>query len=220
MIEAAFKALGDLTSPEFRSVLWKAIGLTLGLFVAILLGVQALFYFLTFFSSPWIETFAAIGASLGLVAAFFFLMAPVTSVFAGFFLDDIATKVEKKHYPQDKPGTPLAILRSISVALQFAALVLITNVLALPLVFTGFGIFVLIFINAYLLSREYFEMAAMRHVSVDEAKDLRKRYASEIFMAGLIPALIALVPILNLTVPLFSTSYFVHLFKKVKASSV
>jgi CysZ protein len=219
MIDAAFKALGDLFSPEFRSVLWKAIGLTLGLFAAIFAGVQALFYFLTFFTTPWIETLAAIGASLGLLAAFFFLMAPVTSVFAGLFLDQIAEKVELKHYPKDKPGTPLTTLRAMTVALQFAAVVLVANVFALPLVFTGVGIFVLLFINAYLLSREYFEMAAMRHMSVAEAKALRKNNASDVLIAGFLPAAIALVPILNLTVPLFSTSYFVHLFKKVKKSS-
>ncbi len=220
MIDAAFKALGDLLSPEFRSVLWKAIGLTLGLFVAIFAGVQSLFYFLTFFTTPWIETLAAIGASLGLLAAFFFLMAPVTSVFAGLFLDQIAEKVELKHYPKDKPGTPLTTVRAMMVALQFGAVVLVANIFALPLVFTGVGIFVLLFINAYLLSREYFEMAAMRHMSVEEAKALRKSNASDVLFAGFIPAALALVPILNLTVPLFSTSYFVHLFKKVQKSSV
>jgi CysZ protein len=218
MIEAAFKALGDLTSPEFRSVLWKAIGLALGLFVAIFAGVQALFYFLTFFQTPWLETLAAIGASLGLFVAFFFLMAPVTSVFAGLFLDDIAEKVELKHYPKDKPGTPLKTMQAVWLALQFGAVVLVANIFALPLVLTGVGIFVLIFINAYLLSREYFELAAMRHMPVIEAQELRKKHASDVLFAGFIPALLALIPFVNLTVPLFSTSYFVHLFKKLQKS--
>jgi CysZ protein len=218
MIEAAFKALGDLTSPEFRSVLWKAIGLALALFVAIFAGVQALFYFLTFFQTPWLETLAAIGASLGLFVAFFFLMTPVTSVFAGLFLDDIAEKVERKHYPNEKPGTPLKTMQAVRLALQFGAVVLLANVFALPLVFTGVGIFVLIFINAYLLSREYFELAAMRHMPVIEAQELRKKHASDVLFAGFIPALLALIPFVNLTVPLFSTSYFVHLFKKLQKS--
>jgi CysZ protein len=218
MIEAAFKALGDLTSPEFRSVLWKAIGLALALFVAIFAGVQALFYFLTFFQTPWLETLAAIGASLGLFVAFFFLMTPVTSVFAGLFLDDIAEKVERKHYPNEKPGTPLKTMQAVWLALQFGAVVLVANIFALPLVFTGVGIFVLVFINAYLLSREYFELAAMRHMPVIEAQELRKKHASDVLFAGFIPAFLALIPIVNLTVPLFSTSYFVHLFKKLQKS--
>jgi CysZ protein len=218
MIEAAFKALGDVTSPEFRAILIKAIALALGLFIAIFVGVQALFYFLTFFQTPWLETLAAIGASLGLIVAFFFLMTPVTSVFAGLYLDQVAEKVELKHYPKDKPGTPLKTVQAVWLALQFAAVVLVANIFALPLVFTGVGIFVLIFINAYLLSREYFELAAMRHMSVDEAKELRKKHASDILIAGFLPAFLALIPFVNLTVPLFSTSYFVHLFKKLLKS--
>jgi CysZ protein len=218
MIEAAFKALGDVTSPEFRAVLIKAIALAFGLFVAIFVGVQALFYFLTFFQTPWLETVAAIGATLGLFVAFFFLMAPVTSVFAGLYLDQVAEKVELKHYPKDKPGTPLKTVQAVWLALQFGAVVLVANIFALPLVFTGVGIFVLIFLNAYLLSRESFELAAMRHMSVDDAKELRKKHASDILIAGFLPALLALIPFVNLTVPLFSTSYFVHLFKKLLKS--
>ena len=76
MIKAAFRALGDVTSPEFRSILWKAIGLALLLFVLILAGVEALFWFLTFVPWPWLETILALGAGLGLLVAFFFLMAP------------------------------------------------------------------------------------------------------------------------------------------------
>jgi CysZ protein len=75
-------------------------------------------------------------------------------------------------------------------------------------------------INAYLLSREYFEMAAMRFMEPQDAKDLRKTNGAAIFIAGLLPAVMSLVPFLNLTVPLFSTSYFVHLFKQVQRSSV
>jgi CysZ protein len=73
--------------------------------------------------------------------------------------------------------------------------------------------------NAFLLGREYFEMAAMRHMPPAEARKLRKENSPQIFIAGLLPALLALVPIVNLAVPLFATSYFVHLFKQVRASS-
>ncbi len=77
----------------------------------------------------------------------------------------------------------------------------------------------LVLINAYLISREYFEMAAMRVMAPEEARDLRRENAMTVLIAGLLPALLALVPIVNLTVPLFATSYFVHLFRTVRASS-
>jgi CysZ protein len=220
MLKAAYNALGDLTSPEFRGILWKAIGLSLALFIAVFFAVQAAFWFLTLFPWPWVETIAAIGAGLGLLVAFFFLMVPVTALFAGLYLDDVAAKVEQKHYARDGLGKPLPTLKSILLAAQFALLVLVVNILALPLVFTGFGVIALIVINAYLLSREYFEMAAMRFMPVEEAKDFRKENGLAVFAAGFIPAIMALVPVVNLTVPIFATSYFVHLFKQVKSTSV
>lgn len=219
MLTAAFRALGDLTSPDFRNILFKAVGLSVVLFVTIFLAVQALFRLLTFFSSPWLESLAEIGASLGLLVSFFFLMAPVTAMFAGLYLDGVAEKVEAKHYTADPPGRPQPFLKGLLLAVQFGLVVLAVNVLALPLVFTGLGAMVLVVINAYLLSREYFEMAAMRFMSPIEAKELRKDNAVNIFTAGFLPALMTLVPIINLTVPLFATSYFVHLFKQVKRSS-
>ncbi len=220
MIKAAYRALGDITSPEFRNILLKAIGLTLVMFIAVFLAVQSAFWFLTFFPYPWIETLVAIGAGLGLFVAFFFLMAPVTAIFAGLYLDDVAAKVEQRHYALEPPGKPLSTLKALGISVQFGLLVLLINVLALPLVFTGFGAIVLVTINAYLLSREYFEMAAMRHMDLEDAKEFRKDNGYQVFVAGLLPALMSVVPILNLVVPIFSTSYFVHLFKQAKRSSL
>ena len=74
--------------------------------------------------------------------------------------------------------------------------------------------------NAYLISREYFEMVAMRHMPVDDARLLRKQNTLQVFTAGLFPAALALIPVINVAAPLFATSYFVHIFKQVAASSV
>jgi CysZ protein len=219
MLSASFKALGDLLSPEFSSVLLKAVGLTLVLFNAVLVAVEVIISTLTLVSWPWAEAVLAIGTGLLLVVAFFFLMAPVTAIFAGLFLDDVALRVETRHYPRDARGTPLTAARSIAIALQFAAVVLAINLAILPLVFTGIGAAALVAANAYLIGREYFEMVAMRHMPVDEARLLRKENTPRILAAGIIPALLSLVPVLNLAVPLFATSYFVHIFKQVRASS-
>jgi CysZ protein len=93
------------------------------------------------------------------------------------------------------------------------------NIAVLPLVFTGIGALALIVANAYLLSREFFEMIAMRHMPVDEARLLRRDNTPRIFAAGLVPALLSMIPVVNLVVPLFATSYFTHIFKQVRASS-
>jgi CysZ protein len=219
MLSATLKALGDLLSPEFRSILWKAIGLTLLLFVVLFTAVEALLWFLTLVPWPWAETLIGVAAGLGLVFLFFFLMAPVTAMFAGLYLDTVAEKVERKHYAAGPAGRALPTLTSLRLTVQFALFVLLLNLVALPFIFTGIGAVVLVVINAYLLSREYFELAAMRVLSLEDAKALRKDNAATIFVAGFLPAFLTLVPILNLAVPLFATAYFVHLFRRVMASS-
>jgi CysZ protein len=219
MISAAFKALGDLLSKEFRSVLFKATAMTLALFVAILVGVEVLLSYLMVIPWPWAETLAAIGAGLVLLVAFFFMMAPVTAIFAGLYLDDVAGRVEARHYSGDPKGVPLSGFRAVQTSLQFALIILVVNIAVLPFVFTGIGAVALIVANAYLLSREFFEMIAMRHMPVDEARLLRKANTPRVFAAGFVPALLSIIPVVNLVVPLFATSYFMHIFKQVRATS-
>lgn len=218
-MKAAFKALGDLLSPDFRSVLVKALGLTLGLFIAVLVITEVLISSFSHFSWPWADRLVELGTGVALLVAFFFLMSPVTAAFAGLFLDQIAEKVEERHYPLDPRGTPLPMGRAIVTAIQFFIVVLLVNLAVLPSVFFGIGAFVLVAANAYLIGREYFELVAMRHMPVEEARALRKENSPAVFVAGLLPAMMSLVPLLNLAVPLFATSYFTHFFKMVRASS-
>jgi len=219
MLKSAVRAFGDLFSPEFRSVLFKALGMTIALFIAVLVIAELLIASFTHFSWPWADRLVEVGTGLALLIAFFFLMSPVTAAFAGLFLDQIAEKVEERHYPWDPRGTPLPAGRAILMALQFFIVVLLVNLAVLPMVFFGFGAFVLVAANAYLIGREYFEMVAMRHMPVEEAKILRKENSPTVFVAALLPAAMSVVPFVNLVVPLFSTAYFTHLFKSVQASS-
>ena len=54
---------------------------------------------------------------------------------------------------------------------------------ALPfMLFAGIGFLILFLANAYLLGREYFELAAMRFHPPEEAKAMRKRHAGYVFL--------------------------------------
>ena len=220
MIAAALLALQDALSPQFRKVLWKALGLAILLFIGILIGLEVTILILVAFPWPWLETTLAVVTGLGVFAAFFFLMAPVTAVFAGLFLDDIAALVEIRDYPNDAPGKPLATATAIWTGVQFGLLVLMVNLLLLPTLLIGIGAVMMVIGNAYLLGREYFSMIAMRHMPARDAHALRKLNAARVFAAGLIPAGLALIPLVNLFVPLFATSYFVHIFKKIQAEPI
>ncbi len=205
----------DVLSPEFRSILWKAIGLTLLVFVGVMatlwIGREALLVL----PWPWLDEVIAGAASLVLLVVFFFLMAPVTAIFAGLFLDTAADIVEVNHYPHHPKGTPPSAWSSALMGLQFGLLVLAVNILVLPTVFFGIGVAIMLIANAYLLGREYFTMVAMRHMTARQAATMRKTNSGRVWAAGLVPAGLALIPFLNIMVPLFSTSYFVHIFKKI-----
>ncbi|MGE0212933.1 MAG: sulfate transporter family protein [Parvibaculaceae bacterium] len=215
MIPAAFRAFSDVLSPAFRTVLLKAVGLSLVLFVAVFLGVQGAIMVFVGLPWPWLDTVVQVVAGLGLLAAFFFLMSPVTALFAGLYLDEIAGLVETRHYPGDRPGVPLNTVTALLTGLQFAGLVLLVNLVVLPTVFLGIGVLVILTANAYLLGREYFELIAMRHLPVADARRLRRENRLHLWTAGFVPAAWALVPFVNLAVPLFATAYFVHIFKRL-----
>ena len=78
-------------------------------------------------------------------------------------------------------------------------------VLALT-IFTGVGLVSFFVLNGYLLGREYFELAAMRHMPAADARDLFDRHWPKVFFAGALVAVVVAVPVLNLLTPLFATA--------------
>lgn len=219
MLQASLLAFRDAFSPELRNVLWKSIGLTLALFILVMIAVQIALSMLVGFPWPWLDTVIAVAAGLGLFAGLFFLMAPVTAMFAGLYLDDIADLIERRDYPQHRPGTPLPAAQAVLTGLRFGFFVLAVYLALLPTLLLGIGAVAMVLANAYLLGREYFEMVAMRHMPADEARRLRKENAPRVLAAGFIPALLVVIPFVNIITPLFSTVYFVHIFKRVLADS-
>jgi CysZ protein len=216
MLEAALRAFRDTFSPGMRTVLWKALGLTVVLFIVVMVAVQIALSMLVGFPWPWLDTVVAVAAGLGLFAGMFFLMAPVMALFAGLYLDDIADLVERRDYPQHPPGTPLPTTQAILTGVRFGLLVLVVTLALLPTLLLGIGAVAMVLANAYLLGREYFEMVATRHMPVDEARKLRKENAPRVLAAGFIPAFLVAVPFVNIITPIFSTIYFVHIFKQIR----
>jgi CysZ protein len=96
--------------------------------------------------------------------------------------------------------------------------VLAVNIVALLLLLIpGINVIAFYLGNGYLLGREYFELAAMRHLPLEDAKRLRKANVGYVWMCGLIIAGLASVPILNLITPIFATAFMVHIYKQLAA---
>ena len=232
IIEAAGAAIGRLFTPQFRRVLFKSLGITILALIALWFGLHQAFDALAL---PWIDVLlpgfpawagwigliAAILVGIGLALAMALLVAPVTAIVAGLFLDDIADVVEKNDYPADPPGQAMPALPALFMSLKFFGVVVLANLFALLLLFVpGVNIAAFFVVNAYLLGREFFEFAAMRFRPEAEAKALRRRYAGTVFLAGLVIAAFLAVPFLNLLTPLFAAAMMVHLHKMVSAREV
>ena len=216
MLSDARDAFREVFSPPFRSVLFKSLGLTLALLIGFFIAVQSALGFFVNLSMPWLETTISIVAGLGLIIGMSFLIAPVTSVFAGLFLDEIAEVVEETNFPHEAPGQPMAIDKALLMTLKFVALVIGVNILVLfLLLLPGINIAAFFLANGYLLGREYFEFATRRFRSGAETRRLRKDNAGTVFLAGLIIAGVLSVPILNLVTPLFATAFMVRVHKSL-----
>lgn len=218
MIDAAILAVRDILSPPFRGVLIKSLALTIALLVAMWAVLEWVVTHYVTTPWGWLDTVLDIATGVGLVVGLGFLVAPVAALFVGLFLDEIADAVEHAHYPSDPPGRPLPPPRAIFTSVKFMGIVLLVNALALPLVFLlGFGALIFLVANAYLLGREYFELAAYRHHEARTVRELRSRHAMRIFAAGLLIALTLAIPIINLFGPLFATAFMVHMAKRIAA---
>lgn len=224
MLASAFsRATGQLLSAPFRSVLWKSVGLTIAILIGLWFVLEALvstFLLPLVGPYPWLTTALSWLVGGSLVLALMFLIAPVTSLFAGVFLDDVAEVVEAKHYPQDPIGRAVPLAKSIGIALRFFGLVVLGNLAALILVlFFGLGVPIFFIVNGYLLGREYFQFAALRHGSQEEAEQLRLQNGTTIFLGGLMIATLLAVPIANLLTPLFAGALMTHVYKGIASNT-
>src|SRR5690349_2946216 len=224
LIQTVFAAARDVLSPGLRRILWKSIGLTLALLILVWLVLTKLLdSFLSTHdlsaSYPILDSIAVFLAGFGLIIAFAYLLPAVSAIVAGYFLDDVAEVVERKEYPADPPGRALPFGKALLYGLRFAGLSLLVNLGALLLFFIpGINISVFFIANAYLLGREYFELAAGRFKSMEEAGHMRAAHRGTVFLAGAIVAALVMIPILNLLTPIFGAALMVHVHKRLSAS--
>lgn len=231
MIGAAVNALTQILSLPMRAILWRVIGLALVLIAVAAVGLQRLLNWLAGSGELWAETMLgpafhtpltiltwilSIAAGFGIVFGAVFLMPAITSLVAGVFVDDVAEIVEREHYPADRPGAALPIGLAMTESIKTALLTLLVYLIALPFVFVaGAGVIAFFIATAWLLGREYFELAAMRFRSPAEAKAMRRDNASTVFMAGIVIATFVAIPIVNLATPLFGMAFMVHMHKRL-----
>jgi|SRR5581483_8242561 len=235
MLDAATNAIVQMFSPPLRAVLWRTIGLSVLLIAAVDVALQRLIVYVVGLGGTSLETtlgpqahqslgilawILSFAAGLGIVAGSIFLMPAVTALVGSFYADRIGDEVEREYYPADPPGKALPLPVALWEGIKAALLAIVIYLCAVPLVlFAGFGAVIFFLATAYILGREYFELAAMRFRSPAEAKWLRKRNATTVFIGGLLIAAFVSIPIVNLATPLFAMAFMVHLHKRASAKA-
>ena len=220
VLRALVLAWRDLLRPRILGVVALGVGLTLLLFVAL---QAAAFWAIRAFAPdsltlPWIgpveiAAFLSWGSLVLFPVMSIFLMAPVAAGFAGLFAERVADAVEAAHYPTAK-GLSVDFLDGLLESLAVVGLVILVTLVTLALTpFLGPLASVLFYLgNGWLLGREFFQMAARRHLHAAQASALRRRMAVQATLLGVLIALLLTVPLLNITVPVLAAAGFTHLY--------
>jgi uncharacterized protein involved in cysteine biosynthesis len=212
MIGDVVRVFGQLDDPRLRTVLAKAIGATLLLLLALVAAAAVAVRLLVETGITWLDPLLPwLTGAGGLVAAV--LLAPLAAISVlGLFVDSVAEAVEARHYPQWGQARPIALVEGLGQALRLLALTAVLNLLALPLylLLPALNLLLYLGLNGYLLGREYFWTVAQRRMAPAELRALYRRRRGTITLAGVALALWALIPLVNLTLPVVGTAFMVH----------
>jgi uncharacterized protein involved in cysteine biosynthesis len=219
------KALRQVGDARFRRVLF--LGLLLSL--ALLVCVYAAFVFViqTFVPESLdlpligpvggVDTLLSLGSAVLMIGLSVFLMVPVASAFTGFFLEDVVTAVEDRHYPDLPAVGRIPLMDGLIDSANVLALLIAVNLLALvAYLFAGpFAPLMFWAVNGFVLGREYFTLVAMRRLGRQGAKALRARHPLTIWAAGTLMAAPLSIPLVNLLIPVLGIATFTHLFHRL-----
>lgn len=225
ILDAAFRAIGQMGDRRFQGVLLRGIGLTVALLIAVIWLVMwgAGWLVGDSITLPWIGTItwldnvASLAALPVMLLMSVFLMVPVASAITSLFLDAVAQAVEDAHYPHLGPATPVSFADGLRDSLGFLGTLVLANMVALVLylIFAPLAPFIFWALNGFLLGREYFTLAAMRRVGRAEAQRLRRRHLLTIWAGGVLMAVPLTIPVVNLMIPVLGAATFTHIFHRL-----
>jgi uncharacterized protein involved in cysteine biosynthesis len=217
MIRALNLTLAQLPSKPFRRVFWWSALLSLAAAIMLWSIVVWLLNDTEFFGSlpvvgTWVDTAIQWAGGLAAFVLTIVLLPAFLGIFASLFLEVICRAVERRYYPELTPPRDQSIWEGIWTGLRFAVIIVLFNILFLPafILLPGVAYWLL---NGILLGREYYELVAYRRLSPRDAATLRKRRRPVLFAGGIVLAVVASIPVVNLLLPLFGTAFMLHLFQ-------
>ena len=160
MLDALGKAFLQLSDPRLRRAIWLTLLASLAVVGGLVLAAWLLLARLSLFGIGWIDTALDLLAGAGVLVVAWLLFPATISVVVGFFLEEVAAAVERRHYPDLAPARPQPVGEQVAAGLRFALVAIGVNLVALPLYLAGIflpplNVFVFYGLNGYLLGREF-----------------------------------------------------------------
>ena len=214
MYRALGRALAQLFVPPIRGTLVLCLIASVALLVVLCALVWLLLYALPF-HLVWLHWTVEVLGGFAVLGLAWVLFPGIAGIVVGLFLERVARAVEARYYPGLAPPRAQSTGELIAGALRFAGVSIVLNLLALPiyLFVPALNLAVFLLLNGYLLSREYFELVALRRAAPDAVRRLRVAHSAEMMLMGVLFAFFLTVPVVNLIAPVLATAAMVHLYQ-------
>ncbi len=212
LIASMKRAVSSLLIPGMLTVALWSILLALAVLAALAVALVAGFDWWLGAAYPGSEWGVWL-AGAGSVILAWFLFPGIMPVIVNFFDAHIAGLIERHDYPKHRPARDMPFMPELWHDVRFSLMAVTLNILIIPLYFVPIiNLFIFYLLNGWLLGREFFVMAARRHMPISDAVALRRRNGRIVTLAGMALALLATVPFVNLLAPFWGIALMTHLF--------
>jgi CysZ protein len=216
MLKDLVRAFRELRDPRVRSVLWLAIGSSIAVLTALILGADLLLERATATGHAWLDRIVEILGVLGTLVIAWLLFPSIVVAVSGLFLERVVETTEDRYQTGLAPPREVPFARSLLMALSLLGSSLLLNLLALPFYLVPLlNLPLWLALNGYLVGREYFELVALRRLDPETASSLRRRHRLAFWRAGTAIACLLVVPVLNLVAPVVGAAFMTLRFHRI-----
>ena len=218
MFAALSKTLAQLPTPPFQRVLLISLAGSLATALVLWFAIDIALVNTSFFSIGWLESVVDTLGGVAAVVLLVLLFPAFVGIFASFMVETVCRAVEARYYPHLPEAREQSVIEAVLTGLRFGVVLIVANLIVLPLYLIPLvNIFVYWLLNGYLLGREYFELVAFRRLDPAQTKALRRRNRLQMFAGGLVLAALAIIPVVNLFLPLIGTALLLHIFEALRS---
>jgi uncharacterized protein involved in cysteine biosynthesis len=214
MITAFMLALAQLRDPAFRRpLLWGVLGAAVALALLTWGAIDGAAWLAG--GTGWLSWLAQAGGGIAALILAWWLFLPVAAAIASQLVEPVAAAVERRHYPTLPPPQGASIAAQVAFGLRFGLRLLGLQLVLLPLLFIPVvGVVLALAVSAHALGSGMVQQTALLRMDPAQARAAWRRLRWSGWALGLVLAAMALVPLLNLLVPVLGTAAAVHLLQR------